>query len=112
MGYTVWPHGSEALQDVWRERQRQITEERWTPELDDKHDPGLLALAGSCYAREAWSAMTLGTGDTPVAGWAPEDWPFAAAWWKPSGDNRRDLVKAAALILAEIDRLDRTGIGA
>jgi hypothetical protein len=27
-------------------------------------------------------------------------------WWKPK-DRRRDLVRAAALIIAEIERLDR-----
>jgi len=33
-------------------------------------------------------------------------WPWGKEWWKPS-DRRRDLVKAGALIAAEIDRLDR-----
>ena len=36
----------------------------------------------------------------------PATWPFAAQWWKPVS-RRRSLVKAAALILAEIERLDR-----
>jgi hypothetical protein len=35
----------------------------------------------------------------------PEDWPFDPSWWKPSEDRVRDLVKAGALIAAEIDRL-------
>jgi len=39
-------------------------------------------------------------------------WPWAEKWWKPKNE-RRDLVKAAALILAEIERLDRAaGIAA
>jgi hypothetical protein len=33
-------------------------------------------------------------------------WPWAAEWYKPT-DRRRDLVKAASLLLAEIERLDR-----
>ena len=33
-------------------------------------------------------------------------WPWAAEWWKPK-DCRRNLVRAGALILAEIERLDR-----
>ena len=37
---------------------------------------------------------------------APEVFPWEDAWWKPT-TPRRDLVKAAALILAEIERLDR-----
>jgi len=33
-------------------------------------------------------------------------WPWDPKWWKPK-DRRRDLVRAAALIIAEIDRHDR-----
>lgn len=33
-------------------------------------------------------------------------WPWDWAWWKPK-NPRRDLVRAAALIIAEIERLDR-----
>ncbi len=36
----------------------------------------------------------------------PTFWPWFAQWWKP-GDRRRELVKAGALILADIERLDR-----
>jgi hypothetical protein len=36
----------------------------------------------------------------------PKMWPWARQWWKPTG-ARRDLVKAAALLLAEIERIDR-----
>lgn len=35
-----------------------------------------------------------------------EPWPWEAHWWKCS-HPRRALVKAAALILAEIERYDR-----
>ena len=34
------------------------------------------------------------------------DWPWAKKWWKPSDDPVRNLVKAGALIAAEIDRLE------
>jgi len=33
-------------------------------------------------------------------------WPWNMVWWKPK-NYRRDLVKAAALLVAEIERLDR-----
>jgi hypothetical protein len=33
-------------------------------------------------------------------------WPWEDKWWKPK-DRRRDLVRAGALIVAEIERLDR-----
>lgn len=34
-------------------------------------------------------------------------WPFNRKEWKPSSDPIRNLVKAGALIAAEIDRLHR-----
>ncbi|MGA4817142.1 hypothetical protein ACPA9J_29995 [Pseudomonas aeruginosa] len=34
-------------------------------------------------------------------------WPWDEQWWKPT-TVRRDMVKACALALAEIERLDRT----
>jgi hypothetical protein len=34
-------------------------------------------------------------------------WPWDQDWWKPSPDPIRNLVKAGALIAAEIDRLQR-----
>ncbi|EBP0408322.1 hypothetical protein JN58_23590 [Salmonella enterica] len=36
----------------------------------------------------------------------PVNWPLSSVWWKPSSP-RGDLVKAGALILAEIERGDR-----
>lgn len=62
------------------------------------HGRGDLICAAYCYAKYAnWPAFK----DTP-----PIDWPWDARSWKP-GDARRNLVKAGALILAEIERLDR-----
>lgn len=88
--------------DVLAERQRQITAEGWTPEHDDKHDRGELANAAACYA----IGSRLGFGMSWKEEIIERFWPWAFAWWKPS-TPRRNLVKAAALILAEIDRLDR-----
>lgn len=86
-----------ALADVVAERVRQQTVEGWTPEHDDQHSNGELARAAACYA-------LFGSG----LPWqhSRHFWPWAAEWWKPSG-SRRDLVKAGALILAAIERLDR-----
>lgn len=39
----------------------------------------------------------------------PMDWPWADDWWNPSDDPVRNLVKAGALIAAEIDRIQRQG---
>jgi hypothetical protein len=86
--------------DVLAERKRQVKKEGWTPEHDDQHDMGQLARAAATYA---WCA-SVGTVDRGDA--VPTTWPWDREWWKPT-DRRRDLVKAGALILAEIERLDR-----
>ncbi|MFB8829103.1 hypothetical protein ACE0DR_06260 [Azotobacter sp. CWF10] len=88
---------SQAALDVLAERRRQIEAEGWTPEHDDKYLDDELAMAAVCYLE--YSPELCGPE-------APSAWPWDEAWWKPS-DRRRDLVKAGALILAEIERLDR-----
>lgn len=103
-----------AIDDIAAERKRQIDVEGWTPEHDKTHamDRSLLKAA-ICYARHALAFAKL-NGDVgieayrdleetfPKWGW-PRDWD--RKWWKPK-DPRRDLVRAAALIVAEIDRMD------
>lgn len=119
-GYmTGVPLLSTAAQDVLAERNRQITAEGWTPEHDDEHDGGEMAAAGAAYALHAADYLnphSQGDGGDE----APDCWPWhdgiagrgegpektKPAWWKP-GAPRRNLVKAGALILAEIERLDR-----
>lgn len=95
-----------AVRDVLAERLRQISEEGFTPEHDDKElDHGDLAGAAAGYALNAADQLnpySQGDGDNRV----PDFWPFNEKWWKPSSP-RRDLVKAAAMIIAEIERLDR-----
>lgn len=89
---------TKAVEDVLAERRRQIEGEGWTPEHDDEHDAEELAQAAASYA--LWSASLYDS--------AFEVWPglWDRNWFKPT-DPRRDLVKAAALIIAEIERLDR-----
>lgn len=97
-----------AARDVLAERQRQISVEGWTPEHDDEHEFGQMAYAASSYARHAGFSME--TGKWMVA--RPREWPWSQKWWKPSEDPRRNLIKAGALILAEIERLDRAALAA
>lgn len=88
-----------ALVDVAAERSRQITAEGWAPAHDDARSDFRLSRAASCYAMSpSWRA----NGHMP----APISWPWAYKWWKPKND-RADLVRAGALIIAEIERLDR-----
>lgn len=88
-----------AVVSVLAERERQQAEEGWTPEHDDEHCNGELAMAAVCYINE--------TGTVNRNGGKPWGWPWDASWWKPNA-RRRNLVKAGALILAEIERLDRS----
>lgn len=101
--------------DITRERQRQVEEEGWSLAHDDEHGDGELATAAACYALEpSERAMegghwTYGGRDPELSKWVgsrPQLWPWRADWWRPSS-RRRDLIKAAALIVAEIERLDR-----
>ena len=99
---------SPALLDVIAERQRQMSVEGWTPEHDDQYKNNDLAFAASCYAFHSASASWDFEDDgTPYdIHPAPKNWPWSPEWWKPT-NPRRDLVKAGALILAEIERIDR-----
>lgn len=92
--------------EIARERQRQIEAEGWTPEHDDKHVGGEMIAAACTYALEA-------TFDRPLVHgrWYGMLWPWAKEWFKPK-NKRRDLIRAAALIVAEIERIDRAEQGA
>lgn len=90
-----------AILDVIAERQRQKAVEGWTSEHDDKYGKSQLLWASSCYLLNTIQPFNR----------IPMDWPWDSSWWKPT-TPRRDLVKSGALILAEIERIDRAaGIG-
>lgn len=93
MGYTVYegePLLSGGAVDVLLERQSQQSEFGFDEEHDAYNNKGELVQAATCY---------LSNND--------EYWPIGwhRRWWKPR-DYRKNLVKAAALLLAEIDRID------
>ncbi|SIR82043.1 hypothetical protein SAMN05878276_0376 [Aquipseudomonas alcaligenes] len=85
---------STAAQDVLAERNRQLTAEGWTPAHDDLYCAAELPRAAAAY-------ILNGANDE-----APAIWPFTSKWWKPR-DARANYVRAGALILAEVERLDR-----
>jgi len=98
---------------ITEERARQIFVEGWTAEHDAQHELGELTEAALCYAvvasaevrgseaREWPVVMFNGFNDSLV------EWPWGHEWYKPSDDPIRNLVKAGALIAAEIDRLQQ-----
>lgn len=91
------------IEEIAAERQRQIIAEGWSFEHDDQHSEFELSRAAVAYARHAANNHAF---PHYVIVAAPDAWPWEYAWWKPK-DPRRDLVRAAALIVADIERLDR-----
>lgn len=98
--------GSPVLAEVLKERRRQVHAEGWTAEHDDEHDNGEMAIAAGVYALNAYGEFKP---DDFCNDGSPPHWPWDSRWWKPK-DARRDLVRAAALLVAEIERLDRAAL--
>lgn len=98
---------TQAARDVLAERQRQISAEGWAPERDDQYMLGELALAGAAYAMQSIDADSEDRGCIMAPNW----WPWSQRWWKPTS-RRRMLEKAGALILAELERIDRAAMAA
>lgn len=94
---------SQAAQDLLAERQRQVEVEGWTPEHDDQHGDGSMSMAAACYALVGTAVHRAKTFE-PQTLWAWTGW--APSWFKPR-DRRANLIRAGALILAELERLDR-----
>lgn len=90
---------SKAINDVLAERQRQIETEGWTTKHDDQHGSGSMAFAAAAYAVHSHAGPKMSGPLWNWTGWSRD-------WWKPK-NTRRDLVRAAALLIAEIERLDR-----
>ena len=92
------PDHTQAAVDVLNERQRQHIQEGWTQRHDDAHTEAEMARAAACYALHA-----SGVSSEAVQEIWPKRW---SGWWQPK-NRRRDLVRAAALLIAEIERIDR-----
>lgn len=107
-------HAKDVLAAIGAERARQITREGFSIEHDDAHRHGELLHAAAAYAINVGIAQKYREKrmdadefdacirETPV----PRFWPLADSWWKPKG-ARHDLIVAAALLVAEIERIDR-----
>lgn len=100
---------SDGAKLIAAERARQINREGCTTLHDDGHTNGEMAAAASAYVLLACDMLHP---EGPELSEAQLDrldkaWPWSVEWWKPSPDPIRNLVKAGALIAAEIDRLQR-----
>lgn len=90
------------LSEIAAERARQVSQEGYTPEHDDEHDASEIAFAAACYAvPEALYRMEQFDGGHSIV----NVWPWESNLKRKS--RRRDLIRAAALIVAEIERIDR-----
>jgi hypothetical protein len=101
----------QVITEISVERERQISAEGWSAEHDDQHKDRSMAKAAAAYCQSAANPGTYQTGPQAAIDF-PLIWPsgWSRRWWKPK-DPRRDLIRAAALIVAEIERLDRLTAG-
>jgi hypothetical protein len=102
-----------AILAIRAERNRQIEVEGWSEAHDDEHNSGgELAAAAACYLRQVATYARLRLqGHHVLPGDYKETnplqaWPWATKWWKPK-DPKRDLIRVGAMVVAELERLER-----
>lgn len=94
-------HTKTGIELIAEERERQVSVEGWTEMHDDAYRKDELPCAAIAYVRH--QTMIDDVADSEQL------WPWHLGWFKP-GDKVRNLVKAGALIAAEIDRLQREAL--
>ena len=105
------------IQEIVEERKRQKEVEGWTPEHDDEHVYSEMVLAAACYAVNGGRYPGFAHGKIPeiyckkeyVSGIEFKSlWPWDKQWDKrEKHDEKRSLIIAASLIVAELERLER-----
>lgn len=91
-----------AALDIIRERRRQILDEGFAAWRDDEYRDGQLSFAAACYAL----VDARHTSPQLVAIIIQAIWPWNWRLWKPRTPEE-NLIRAGALILAELERLYR-----
>jgi hypothetical protein len=91
---------------IAEERQRQIDVYGYSDEhiknSPEDYECEELACAAACYATPAGDRISSDESFVPT----PDLFPWDQQYWKPTPELRiRELVKAGAMIVAEIDRL-------
>lgn len=86
------------------ERKRQIESENWTAQNDDQYVGNELVDAAESYLHAATAILY-----SNENGRALMMWPWKPSFFKPKSDRVGCLVKAGALLAAEIDRIQREG---
>lgn len=97
-------NASIAALDVLGERARQRRREGYDDQHDDNLEDWSLLSAAMAFIEDAHLRGT--SGGKGFDDTVPVTWPFAKESWKPK-DIRQSLVVSCALIIAEIEVLDR-----
>jgi len=84
---------SAAIRDVMAEREKQVTVKGYTARQDDAYGQGVLSTSAAAYASPSLYEFA---------------WAFRPDSFKPSDDPRRNWVKACAMLIAEIEKYDRS----
>lgn len=91
------------LEMIAAERRRQVESECFSTAHDDGYKNEELAAAAAAYCIPHKDRVGEAAEDF-IAGL----WPWEGEWWKPIPTNRlRELQKAGALIVAEMERIQR-----
>lgn len=105
---------SHVLAEIGDERTRQILSEGYDHQHDDAHEDFELARAAAVYTIYATLPeldCLFAIDHGPRLFGSDILWPWDRSFFKP-GTARRDLIKAAALLVAEIERMDRAALQA
>ncbi len=100
---------SNIISEIRDERDLQVERHGHNFAVDDSYTTGQLARAAAVYALMAGVRAGVPEGerlDDDILTMIKMLWPWAPSSFNPK-DQRRNLVRAAALIVAEIERLDR-----
>lgn len=91
------------------ERLRQVSEEGYSTSHDDLYAAYELVYAACAYASHQPSKEILDRGPIGLRNLSSEPplwWPWRAKYWKPRS-HRENMVRAIALLMAEVERIDR-----
>lgn len=98
------------IDKIWKERLRQIHTEGYDSDHDSQHTLGEIAEGARCYLTAALEQIYQETNHNAFLDSQTlkdefcKDWPWEFDTFKPSEDYQRNLVKAGAMIAAELDR--------
>ena len=90
------------MDEIAAERAKQIAR-GYDASHDDEHKDESIVQAAVCYAIPHSLRGTM----FPSTTFWQRVWPWALWHWDPKKPRREELITAAALIVAEVERLDR-----